>query len=147
MGINPDSDTNDKWCCVWDARELGAFKSSDYYKLCFKDVIVDAVFPWIWESKCTNKWKVFAWLLFADRLNTRNMLRRRQYKLEGNVYTCLLCDSPSGETVTHLFYKCPFATECWAAIGMHWHDSRCRLDLIHGGKRSWGDHYSWKPSS
>ena len=138
VGINPGSDTNDKWCCVWDARELGAFKSSDYYKFCFKDVIVDAVFPWIWESKCTNKWKVFAWLLFADRLNTRNMLRRRQYKLEGDVYTCLLCDTPPEETVTHLFFKCPFATECWTAIGMHWHDSQCRLELIHEGRRSWG---------
>ena len=136
--FNPESDRTDKWCCVWDAGGLGTFKSSDYYKFSFKDVPIDEGFPWIWESKCTNKWKVFAWMLFADRLNTRNMLRRTQYKLEGDVYTFLLCDTPPEETVAHLFFKCPFATKCWDAIGMHWHDSQCRLELIHGGKKSWG---------
>lgn len=46
--------------------------------------------------------KVFAWLLLADRLNMRNMLRRRHYRV-ANDYTCLLCDNPPEETLAILW--------------------------------------------
>jgi hypothetical protein len=44
----------------------------------------------IWKSKCVPKIKFFAWLLLNDRLNTRNMLRRR-YKHLDQGYSCALC--------------------------------------------------------
>ena len=50
----------------------------------------------------------------------------------------LVVRCPPEETVAHLFFGCPFATRCWDVIGMQWHDSNCRLVLIHGGKRNWG---------
>lgn len=53
---------------------------------------VDAAFTWIWKSKCTMQWKVFLWLLLADRLNTRNMLRRRHYRITDDDYSFLLCN-------------------------------------------------------
>ena len=53
--------------------------------------MVDAAFGWIWKTKCTMQWKVFVSLLLADRLNTRNMLRSRHYKIQNDDYTCLLC--------------------------------------------------------
>jgi hypothetical protein len=137
MGLDPGNNQKDRWLCVWGNKESEMFKSSEYYKFCFRDVHVDEVFAWIWKSKCTNKWRVFAWLLLADRLNTRNMLRRRQYKLDGDVYTCLLCASPPEETVVHLFFTCPFSAQCWNQIGMSWPDSSCRFDLMHGGKIAW----------
>lgn len=36
--------------------------------------------PYIWlcKTKCVIKIKVFIWLLFCDRLNTRNMLNRKK---------------------------------------------------------------------
>ena len=137
------TEVNDAWRLIWGAEELA---SSKYYLHCFRDMEADDAFTWIWKSKCTNKWKFFAWLLFTDRLNTRNMLRRRHYKLEGDVYTCLLCYSPpQEETVVHLFFRCPFATRCWDVIGMQWHDSNCRLDLIHGGKRNRGKRLFMEP--
>lgn len=73
--VEPGCDTKDRWFCVWDDTGRKGFAPSEFYKFCFKDIQVDDAFSWIWKSKCTKKWKVFAWLLLADRLNTRNMLR------------------------------------------------------------------------
>jgi hypothetical protein len=45
-------------------------------------------FVWIWDSKCCNKIKVFMWLLLMDRLNLRNILRRKKCRLEDDNYNC-----------------------------------------------------------
>jgi hypothetical protein len=34
-------------------------------------------------------------------------------------YVCELCIHQSEEKLGHLFFKCPFAKNCWAAIGIH----------------------------
>ena len=55
-----------------------------------------------------------------DRLNTRNMLKKKRYKLEGNNYNCVLCPAQREETAFHLFFSCPFALDCWQSIGIQW---------------------------
>ena len=55
-----------------------------------------------------------------DRLNTRNLLKRKRYKLEGNNFNCVLCPTQREETAFHLFFNCPFALECWQQIGVQW---------------------------
>lgn len=55
------------------------YTSSRYYQFFFGELVADQAYRWIWKSKCTMKLKVFAWLLLSDRLNTKNMLRRRHY--------------------------------------------------------------------
>jgi hypothetical protein len=84
------------------------------------------------------KWKVFAWLLLVDRLNTRNMLNRRQFAVMNNDFTCLLCAARLEETLTHLFFNCSFDRECWEAVGIAWPNSDKRFTLLHGGKDAWG---------
>ena len=101
--------SKDVWNTIWQG---GGFTSRSYYLYCFRDEEVDVAFKWIWQSSCTNKWKVFSWLLLADRLNTRNMLRRRGMTLQDNNYGFLLCDNPPEETVEHLFFTCPFSHQC-----------------------------------
>lgn len=91
VDVDPGSASHDEWRCVWGGR---GFASSKFNEYCFRDMQVDDAFSWIWRSKCTNKWKVFVWLLLVDRLNTRNMLRRRHYVLVDKKYSCLLCPSP-----------------------------------------------------
>src|SRR3954470_9174420 len=81
----------DSWDTIW---QRGRLVSSAFYLFCFRDEVADTAFQWIWKSSCTNKWKVFAWLLLSDRLNTRNMLRRRGMTLQDNNYGCLLCAAP-----------------------------------------------------
>lgn len=99
--------------------------------------MADKAFEWIWKSKCTNKWKVFAWLLLADRLNTRNLLRRKGMKLRDDVYACLLCSNPLEETVEHLFFGCNFSRSCWEDLGIVWPAHGDRLQLLHAAKDVW----------
>jgi hypothetical protein len=63
--------------------------------------------------------KVFVWLLFHNRLNTRGVMRRKQWHLDSG-YTCALCASTHLETREHLFFECEFARGCWEALGIHW---------------------------
>lgn len=72
------------------------------------------------------KIKVFGWLLLSDRLNTRNMLKRRHYNI-GNDYDCILCGLHIEETLEHLFFECQFSTECWSSLGITWNQGQPRL--------------------
>ncbi len=75
---------------------------------------------WLWKTKCVMKIKVFAWLLFCDRLNTRDMLDRRHYAKEDDDLTCALCNTHQRETRLHLFFTCPFSARCWQHLGIQW---------------------------
>lgn len=108
-GVDPSSGTNDTWLCAWGGKE---FRANKFYSYCFINVQVDEAFGWIWKTKCTMQWKVFLWLLLADRLNTRNMLRRRHYRVNNDDYNCLLCHNPPEESLLHLFFRCPFSVSC-----------------------------------
>jgi len=65
------------------------------------------------------KIKNFGWLLLVDRLNTRDMLRRRHMHLEEG-YLCVLCPGHYDETAMHLFFDCKSSISRWTAIGIHW---------------------------
>jgi hypothetical protein len=71
-------------------------------------------FSWIWKSSCQARHKFFFWLLLHDRLNTRNLLGRKNFVLQS--YICVNCDSNHEETLFHLFWSCPFALRCWKYI-------------------------------
>ena len=82
------------------------------------------------------KIKVFGWLLLSDRLNTRNILKRRHYNI-GDNYTCLLCASPPEETLEHLFFTCPFSQDCWTHLNISWPTQGSRLHWIEEAKTIW----------
>jgi hypothetical protein len=73
----------------------------------------------------------------VDRLNTKNMLRRRHYTMVDNNYACMLCQNPPEETVEHLFFTCPFSQQCWARLGVSWPASGNRITLLHEGRDRW----------
>uniref|UniRef100_A0A453SKH0 Reverse transcriptase zinc-binding domain-containing protein n=1 Tax=Aegilops tauschii subsp. strangulata TaxID=200361 RepID=A0A453SKH0_AEGTS len=64
-----------------------------------------------------------------DRLNTRNMLKRRHYNI-GEVFDCLLCGQDVEETVDHMILTCPFSKAYWERIDVTWPNFNSRLDLI-----------------
>jgi len=68
------------------------------------------------------KIKFFTWLLLMDRLNTRDVLRRRK-KFEEEGYSCALWHEHVQETVFHLFFGCQSSVTRWFAIGIQWHNS------------------------
>uniref|UniRef100_A0A0A9BWZ5 Reverse transcriptase zinc-binding domain-containing protein n=1 Tax=Arundo donax TaxID=35708 RepID=A0A0A9BWZ5_ARUDO len=70
------------------------------------------------------------WLIFKDSLNSRSLLRRRNYKLEGDDYSCVLCNLNLEETTYHLFFECPFSTRCWNFVGIQWDHAAAFFDTI-----------------
>jgi hypothetical protein len=107
----------DSWHYIWGN---STYTSSRFYNFPFSNIHPPAPFIWIWDSKCCNKLRVFSWLLLMDRLNTRNILKRKRHKLEGNNYNCVLCNNNMEETAFHLFFSCPFSQACWQHLGIQW---------------------------
>ena len=93
------------------------------YNLPYKFIHPPKPFIWIWDSKCANKLKVFSWLMLVDRLNTRNILRRKKHNIQGNNYSCAICTQQQEETTFHLFFDCIFSRQCWHRLGIHWNNS------------------------
>lgn len=73
------------------------------------------------------KLKAFAWLLFVNRLNTKDMLRRGHYNV-GNNFQCALCNTGTDEDILHLLFKCHFSEQCWQCLGILWPSN---IDIIH----------------
>ncbi|XP_073355017.1 uncharacterized protein [Aegilops tauschii subsp. strangulata] len=126
---------------AWEYNLGGVFSSKRYYDHCFRDTAADDAFRWLWKAKSPIKFKMFGWLLFVDRLNTRNMLRRRHFVVVGNTYTCMLCQNPLEETVEHLFFTCPFSQQYWAkrtlaATTAYGHLLDGCMELVEGEKQS-----------
>jgi hypothetical protein len=68
-----------------------------YQQLCLQEVLLNfksieapKPFQWIWRSKVTKKLKIFIWLVFRDRINSRNILKRKNYNIEGDDYNCAI---------------------------------------------------------
>ena len=94
------------------------FSKNAYAQIIAEDD-VDPNAALIWVSKAPNKVKVFAWLLFKDRLNKiANPLR----KGIGSNSSCPICVAPS-EDVLHLFLLCPFARQVWWRLGLMPHQA------------------------
>jgi hypothetical protein len=77
--------------------------SRKYYKYYFREIVPHIAFKWILKLKCTPRVKFFCWIVFSDRLNTRGMLKRRNFQLSTG-YTCVCCDSLVEETMITYFY-------------------------------------------
>ena len=112
----PSSMVNDVCHYVWGKTN---FRSTDYYRFCFKDAEAHPAFRCLWSSQCIMRTKVFGCLLFHDRLNTCNMSKRRHYNI-GDDHDCLLCGNQVEETVDHMIFRCPFSRVCWRKLGIDW---------------------------
>jgi hypothetical protein len=79
----------------------------------------DACFQVALESSCMMRVKFFACLLLVDRLNTRDMLQRRHWKVTGDTH-CVLCPTSARETRMHLFFECNFSQRIWNYFQIDW---------------------------
>ena len=105
---------HDEWVTSWG--DTG-FKAKNFYRICFKEENPPRFITNIWKSKCILKHKVFAWLMFMDRINTRDMLIRRHWNI-GDDHSCLLCPNNILEDRAHLIFHCPFSQIFWAVLGI-----------------------------
>jgi hypothetical protein len=125
------NEAKDVWSYLWGNAHYSASK---FYHLPYKNVQPPRPFIWIWNSSCSNKIRVFSWLLHMDRLNVRNILRRKKHKLEGNNYNWVLCFNNREETTFHLFFSCPFSQACWSSLNIHWNFTTDFYTMMDGAK-------------
>ena len=90
----------------------------------------------MWSAGNLGKHKFFFWLLLKNRLNTRNLLRRKNMYLDD--YNCAICNSNVEETCMHLFFECPFSLSCWNHIDIHWDLSLPPLDMLIEARTTFG---------
>lgn len=124
----------DVWTYIWGSKQ---YTSSKFYSLSFQAINPPKPFLWIWKMKLSKKIKIFIWLMFRDRLNSRNLLRRKNYKLDGDDFSCVLCNPSTEEYTYHLFFQCHFSVQCWAFLGIHWDHSLYFFDTIQQANDHW----------
>jgi hypothetical protein len=122
----------DIWTYIWGTSQ---YSSSKFYTLNFASIVAHAPFKWIWKSKVSKKIKIFIWLLFRDRINSRSLLRRKNYKIDRDDYSCVLCNLNVEELSYHLIFQCPFNYECWDYLGINWDHSLQFFDTIWKAKQ------------
>jgi hypothetical protein len=109
--IKTQSGNKDEWTYIWGNNK---FSTKNAYKAMIGSIIVPPHFNWLWKSSCQAKHKFFLWLLIHDRLNTRNLLRRKKIQLPS--YLCVTAQCQQDETLVHLFWSCCFTSQCWDFI-------------------------------
>jgi hypothetical protein len=112
---------SDQRTFVWGSK----YTPSKFYNFLFAQLVRDVALNAIWKSRALPKLKVFVWLLFWDRLNTRDIMQRKHWHIDSG-YECELCMSNTLETSQHLFLYCDFARQCWDFLHIQWDAS---LDL------------------
>jgi hypothetical protein len=125
QNLNMIQDETDVWSYKWG----DTYSSRKYYKFIHRLFDPPTPFSCIWKSKLWPKLKVFAWLLLSDRLNARNMLKRRHLNI-GNNFSCALYTSGDEETLEHLFFYCHFSTSCWSRLNITWNGGIDKFDMI-----------------
>ena len=72
-------DSLDTWSYIWGNEFYSSIKA---YKVLIGHKQAPPHFNWVWNCSCQPKHKVFFWKLLHDRVNTRNLLRRKNFVLE-----------------------------------------------------------------
>jgi hypothetical protein len=83
------STTNWNRTYIWGSAH---YASSKFYSNNFKTIEAPAPFKWIWKAKISKKVKISIWLMFKGGIKSRNVLKRKNYKIEGDDYSCDLCN-------------------------------------------------------
>jgi hypothetical protein len=131
--LQRQDDNRDEWTYMWGS---GQYSSKKFYIHPYKNIHPPRPFLWIWNSRCSNKLRVFTWLLLMDRLNTRNILRRKNFAIQGSNYSCVLCNSNTEETAYHLFFGCCFSQQCWQLIGFQWNTSLPFFEMLSASRNN-----------
>lgn len=85
--VHMDPNENDIWS--W-AGSSSSYLAKSYYTIMHSHLPTIEPCRWLWASRCTLKIEVFAWLLFFDRLNTKDLLVRRHWRSLQEDNLCVL---------------------------------------------------------
>jgi hypothetical protein len=79
--------------------------------------------------------KFFAWLVLQDRLNTRDLLQRRHWRVTDETH-CMLCPLRAYEDRMHLFFECNFSRRVWNYLQITWTGSSDIQSNVHAARQS-----------
>jgi hypothetical protein len=79
--------------------------------------------------------------MLVDMLNVRNILRRKNHKLEGNAYNCVLFPRNREETTFHLFFSCPSSRDCWNSLNIPWNFGLDFYPMMDEAKHQFGNEF------
>jgi hypothetical protein len=131
MQENPLLQQKDEWTYCWGK----SYSAKRFYAHIHSHIQVPNVYQWLWKSCCIMKTKVFAWLLLSDRLNTRDLLQRRNWKVTDDKH-CELCLLRAYEDRVHLFFECNFSVRIWAYLQIDWQPLGDIQSIVHHARRS-----------
>jgi hypothetical protein len=106
----------------------GRYPTKKVYLAITKPPTAPAPYKWIWKSCCLPKQKFFFWVLVQDRLNTKELMRRKNFFVESKY--CVLCDEQIEESMFHLFFSCDFSQNFWWKLGEEWNVELDIMDMI-----------------
>jgi hypothetical protein len=75
IDIQGNQHGRDKWTYIWSSTK---HTSNKFDSLNFASIVAPTPFKWIWKSKVLKTIKIFIRLLFRDRINSKNLLRRKK---------------------------------------------------------------------
>ena len=113
---SPPESEIDAWRYIWGNN---SYSSQRLYKLSFANSEAHPAYNWIWKANCTPRIKFFPWVVLVDRLNTKDMLRRRHCNIQDDDL-CVLCPLRVVEDLDHLLFFCTFSRRCWQALQIQW---------------------------
>ena len=97
---------------AWGGASSGKYSVSSGYLVLTKQLFGEVEVSWwkkVWNSFSWPKCNFFLWVLVYNRCLTWDNLCKRGFQ---GPSICVLCRS-SDETVSHLFFQCPFAKQIW----------------------------------
>ena len=95
----------------WALEKKGTYTTSSMYRFLSHRGVVNTRSKRLWKSKLPMKLKVFAWLVFHNRIQTGVELKKRHWKGDPR---CGICGAP--ESRDHLFFGCVLARFTWACF-------------------------------
>ena len=89
LDLNKDITLRDVW--IWLGKS-GCYTAKSFYTLMHSHLPTILPCKWLWDSRCTMKIKVFGWLLFFDRLNTKDLLIHKHWRSPLDDNLCVICN-------------------------------------------------------
>ena len=119
------TDDKDTWKFLWGDTK---YNTKKVYNALIGSYPTHKTILDIWKTCCVPRQKFFAWLLLYDRLNTKELMKRKNFYVE--FQDCVLCDTCPDETSQHLFFDCSFSQSFWWNIGIEWNTDLNIHDMI-----------------
>jgi hypothetical protein len=127
------SDRPDVWTYTWGER----YTAAKFYQYIHSHMQAPKVYHWIWKSSCQMSIKFFVWMILKDRLNTRDMLQRRHWRVTDETH-CVMCSLHAHEDRVHLFFECNFSQRVWNYLQIAWASGDDVQAIVQAAKASFG---------